>query len=450
MKRLISSVIIIFLLAFMIGCTGKQAGAVGSEPDSAASESASSTDGPTSADQKPVTLNLYQSQNITDSEYKKLIEEPLKKKFPNITIIRTNATTATLDEVIATGNIPDFFYDGLNYHKYQKLGLLQDLEDLIKKHNFDLNRLKSGIIDSIKNQTNEGIIFTLPFSINTTILYYNKDIFDKFGVPYPPDEQITWEKAVEIGRKLTRTDNGINYVGIDLENGPLRIYESLGLKVLDSETGKATVNTSGWKRVLDVVKSSFEVPGYVQGDKYIYDKNSFLKTRNLAMRVAPLANLIGDLEDARAAGQPINYDIVPPPAFEENFGKGSELAMHTWYISSQSKHKDEAFQVISYILSDEVQRLLARNGRVPCIENKELEKEFGADVPSLQGVNTANVFKAEPRIFHKAHPYEGDVTGFIQETYEEIALKNVDVNTALRNLEEKINKKVDQLKVAGK
>ncbi|OPX44979.1 multiple sugar-binding protein precursor [Ruminiclostridium hungatei] len=440
MKKLINTLMIILLLASLIGC-GKQAGTApaGGNP---------------SIEHKPVTLQIFQNLTLTDSEYVKLIEEPVKKKFPWITLIRTSASSSnlTLEDVIASGNVPDLIYGNItSYYAYEKLGLIYDLADFIKKYNFDINRIKPGILESIKNQSETGNIYTLPFNANIPILYYNKDIFDKFGVPYPSDEQITWEEAIELGKKLTRTDNGVNYVGLDVEDGPIRIYESLGLQLIDPETEKAAVvSNPGWKRVFDVVKSSFEVPGYIQGENYIYNIDNFLKTQNLAMRVAPLANMVGKLDDLLAAGKPINWGIAPPPTFKEAPGKGPEYSIHTWYITSQSKYKDEAFQVISYILSDEVQRILARNGRVPAIVNPELEKEYGADLPALQGLNVQNVFKAEPQPISKDHPYETEVAAFLKDAYKELAIGNVDVNTSLRNLEEKINKKIDQLKVAGK
>ena len=44
--------------------------------------------------------------------------------------------------------------------------------------------------------------FVYPCNVYHTFILYNKNIFDKYGVPYPP-EDLTWDQYIEIARKLT-------------------------------------------------------------------------------------------------------------------------------------------------------------------------------------------------------------------------------------------------------
>lgn len=55
------------------------------------------------------------------------------------------------------------------------------------------------------------------------VLYYNKDIFDKAGLPYPPataDKAWTWQQFVDVAKKLTKDKNGKtpNDSGFDPQN----------------------------------------------------------------------------------------------------------------------------------------------------------------------------------------------------------------------------------------
>ena len=55
------------------------------------------------------------------------------------------------------------------------------------------------------------------------VLYYNKDMFDKAGVPYPPahaDNAWTWEEFIEVAKKLTFDKNGKRPIddGFDPQN----------------------------------------------------------------------------------------------------------------------------------------------------------------------------------------------------------------------------------------
>ena len=43
------------------------------------------------------------------------------------------------------------------------------------------------------------------------LMYYNKDVFDAAGVPYPPakaDQAWTWDQFIEIAQKLTKDRSG--------------------------------------------------------------------------------------------------------------------------------------------------------------------------------------------------------------------------------------------------
>ncbi|MEI8195278.1 MAG: sugar ABC transporter substrate-binding protein [Phycisphaerae bacterium] len=49
------------------------------------------------------------------------------------------------------------------------------------------------------------VLYRLPVSFITVVLYYNRDLFDAAGVPYP-DDQWTWEDFRQAAQRLTRRD----------------------------------------------------------------------------------------------------------------------------------------------------------------------------------------------------------------------------------------------------
>ncbi|MDF2715158.1 MAG: extracellular solute-binding protein family 1 [Paenibacillus sp.] len=86
-----------------------------------------------------------------------------------------------------------------------------DITELVRKHKLDLNRFEPASLQ-IMRQMNGGKLNALPINLLYLVLVYNKDIFDKFGEPYPRDG-MTWEEAVQIAKKLTRNDAGVQYMG---------------------------------------------------------------------------------------------------------------------------------------------------------------------------------------------------------------------------------------------
>ncbi|MFH5182620.1 ABC transporter substrate-binding protein [Paenibacillus sp. TAB 01] len=189
-----------------------------SSPGSAGTQEASA--GEAKAASEPVTLKFYTSSGtLTNTEFKALIADPVHAKYPNITIERAEPPTGTTPEdYFSSGANPDLIYSSSTTHtKMISIGVYQDLRELIQKYKFDESRIKPFLYNYAKGLAPNGEIWAIPFNSNQHILYYNKDIFDKFGVPYPSDQQMTWEQAIELGRQLTRTENGVNYIGIDAE-----------------------------------------------------------------------------------------------------------------------------------------------------------------------------------------------------------------------------------------
>jgi len=455
MRTKISLLVLLALITTLLtacGSSNKETGeSTGTNSNS--STSGDSSSGASEADFKklgdePLKLTFYSvGATFTDTEFYTLIADPIHKKYPNVTIERiTPAATTTPEEVLST-HVPDIVF-GVMQQRVIRTGVYEDLRGLIEKHHFDLSRLKPIGINYITDITKGkgDAILSLPFNINQHIMYYNKDIFDKFGVPYPTEKQLTWDEAVELGAKLTRTENGVNYVGLVVDN-LTGLAKSLGLPYVDRETGQAALDTPGWLRVFELLKKIYETPGYVTSEgTWNYTRDNFMKDQNIGMRVAWLANMVGPLEELRQQGVEFNWDIAPAPNFSDHLGQTREAQIHTIGINSQSKHKDEAFQVIAEILSDEGQRILARNGRVPSIINPELEKEYGADIPVLQGKTVQNVFIGEPLQEHYIHPYESEISKRLTEAAEDLAIHGLDVNSAIRKATDAINKDVETLK----
>src|SRR5690606_17017939 len=63
---------------------------------------------------------------------------------------------------------------------------------------------------------------------------------------------MTWEQAIELGRKVTRESDGIFYSGLHT-SGAQFLGGQLSLALVDPETNKSLINTDGYKRVFDTI-----------------------------------------------------------------------------------------------------------------------------------------------------------------------------------------------------
>ncbi len=86
---------------------------------------------------------------------------------------------------------------------HYKNGFIEPLESYIDKNNYNLNAITSSL-DYIKM---DGEIVALPFRSGAYYIYYNKNIFDAAGIPYPntyvEKGEWTWDKFVEVSKTLS-------------------------------------------------------------------------------------------------------------------------------------------------------------------------------------------------------------------------------------------------------
>ncbi len=112
-------------------------------------------------------------------------------------------------EVRLSGNssTPDIFIvDGPLNPSYAIRGNLLALDEY-----FSEEELAPFFDASIETATFDGKLYSIPYTTSSAGLYFNKEIFDEYGIPYPPEtpgERLTWEEVAEIAKKLTIDEDG--------------------------------------------------------------------------------------------------------------------------------------------------------------------------------------------------------------------------------------------------
>lgn len=421
------------MLALAAGCGSTGGGtAEGGDKDAAT---------PPVVSTEPVTLTFKPSNTMTDEQVDTFIVQPLKKKYPHITLeVVKFGSGVTWNSVTASNTVPDLFASAYkSTEEFVRLGIAEDLNPYIQKHKVDIGKFEPTAISTIQLFGKNGELYGIPYETHYGALFYNKDIFDKFGVAYPKDG-MTWDEATSLGRTLTRTDGGLNYIGLD-PSTPAAVNVAIGYPVGNGTA--VDIDNDNWKKIFSMLKNVYDIPGFVQGTKYAYGVNAFTKDRNLAMFASWENDLLGRLSEARTAGNPMNWDMVTHPNFKENMGKGRDPAAHAMFISNRSKHKEQAFQVIQMITELEVQSIFNRNGVLTILPKTDtVKKEYGQDIQELQGKNIAAVFKMTPSPA-VIHEYYSIISTQLTRASGFVALKQKDLNTALRDAQEEAVKLID-------
>lgn len=129
----------------------------------------------------------------------------------------------------------------LSLQTYRDAGILWDVTENAKEMGFGLDTLPETVHQLVQlrdPETLEYRQYVYPANIFNTIIIYNKDLFDQYGVAYPPDD-LTWERYIEIAKAMTLYD----------EDSPAvpRIFGGGGVDRLDClwSYGGALLNSDG-------------------------------------------------------------------------------------------------------------------------------------------------------------------------------------------------------------
>lgn len=402
---------------------------------SAPSGTAPGKDSPPPVSTEPVTLKLYNYGALNAEMIDHLFVQPVKLKYPHITLQVIERTAMPIEQLAIGGNEVDIITGwGSLLDQFGNFKLLTDLNPMIQKYNIDLNRFDKANLDGVRLQSDtiaKGSLLALPFGYNYYATFYNKTIFDKFGVAYPPDG-MTWEDAIGIGTKLTRMDGGVQYKGLDPE-GIEKVGNSLSIPYVDPTTFKAAVNTDAWRKVFELTKRIHDIPG---NDFVITSHggtvNRFVKDKNVAMLAAP--EVLNSMSSAD-----FDWNIAEYPSFPERPHISGVVQTFVLQIASNSKHPEQAMQVIELAASDDVQTKLSRSGMMlSALQNPAINRSFGADHPLLKNKNIAAILATKPAPYVVQTRFT-KARGILEAKYKDYAAGKIDVNTALRQANEEID-----------
>ncbi len=292
-------------------------------------------------------------------------------------IVDNDVAYDTLATQIAAGNAPDIVGPvGIRGRDSFK-GAWLDLQPYIEATNYDLSDFDPAMVEFYHVQE-EGQL-GIPFAIFPSFIIYNKDLFDEAGLNYPPanyGEPYVWPDGTEsewnmdtlrqVAMLLTVDANGNDATSPDFDNqnivqfgfmnqwtDPRGIGTFFGpgsLVADDGVTAQVPENwRAAWRWTYDGWWTDYFIPnGPYGGAEFLQGPGGPFSSGNLAMvhlhlwYVAPWA--LGNV--------PFDWNLAATPSY--NGVVTSKMHADTFGILKYTQHPDEAFEVLTYLLSPEV------------------------------------------------------------------------------------------------
>ncbi|WP_079910847.1 ABC transporter substrate-binding protein [Paenibacillus sp. 32352] len=196
-KKWLSLTVMAALFGSVIGCSNSSTGA-GEKIEDAKTAA---------EDNSPITIQYWHSHSEEQMAGVNYMISEFNKKYPNITVEPVFQGGYTdlhkkLQAAVAANDVPAVtnvevsalpnFADG---------GVFADLGPYIKRDGVDLNDFSKGMLQAYSFKDKQ---YGFPLIVSTSVMVYNKTMFDQLGVK-PPQ---TWSEIEEFNKKVTVKENG--------------------------------------------------------------------------------------------------------------------------------------------------------------------------------------------------------------------------------------------------
>jgi len=181
-----------------------------------------------------------------------------EKIFVELSVVDWTTGREQIKQAVGSGVGPDMFYLGNIDKSYIDSNALLPLS----KAGYSEEDL-SQFTPSIQLNSNEGEILALPLYYDTYVLYYRKDILQKYGFTKPPS---TWDELKNMAKTITEESNGeimgFQIKGADDHLNAINLawqtfLEQAGGHFMDMDTLKSSLNTPEGKTALEYMISFY-------------------------------------------------------------------------------------------------------------------------------------------------------------------------------------------------
>jgi multiple sugar transport system substrate-binding protein len=336
---------------------------------------------------------------------------------------------------IASGTAPDVIYSVTD--DLAKLALRNGVVNLLPYMKRDKVDFSPYFPQVVKAMRFNGGMYAFPFHFSTDVLFYNKNIFDQAGIPYP-DETWDYNKWIEVSKKLTKKDaKGFTTVFGTTPPDPVTWMMSYGAKQFSDDYTHCTIYSPEAIEALQDRMAMVYKYGVSPDANQLSGVGSqmMFTTGKLAMMPGRTYMVI----DFNKQITNFRYDVAPIPKGKK--GRLVKLAVGGLAITQQSKHKEEAWKFVQYYTSamGGLQVLGHEKNCVPAVKCLAYSKDFFLMPPPenakifVDSIKDAKI--TQPPILQSAEY----TTRILVPTIDNIWIKKQTIQDGLKDIQNQTN-----------
>lgn len=340
-------------------------------------------------------------------------------KYPHVDIevIPTQGvnTTNEIRQLIEAENPDVLFLQMDQYEAFSNEGILLDLEAIIRQSEFDITNMSPLVIETIKSKSNDTI-FGLAPTFSSQALYYNKDMFQQYGVPFPKDK-MTWDEVLDLANRFPSDGQGENRLyGFAYGTNAIMIRflynfaSTLGLGFVDQDLTKVTFQTNGWKKAFELTVKAMQSKAFFKSSNAnissssggldgLTKSNLFLSQR-AAMTIDNISLITNRLQIAKPVLKDsviTNWGVVTIPVNPQNPDLTSQASVSQFFsINAKTTNLIAAWELVKIINGDEYAKLQSRSTNELLSRSKHMQERDGNSLQAFYTLKpTENVYRTD-------------------------------------------------------
>jgi len=348
----------------------------------------------------------------------------------NLTVELVHAGIDKITVMMAGGAPPDMLdIDLIHGPKLMALGLLQGIDDFINRD--DMNDFVEGLVPAMVRVGQwKGDTYLLPLWTDNSMLYYNKTRLSETGIPAQGPR--TWDDMVSISKKTTDAQKDFyafqqwpHWGGGCFWFKWLPFLWGNGGRLLNDEGTKCIIDGEPALQALQLwydLVNVYRVTRPTAGTKFADGLDTF--------RIQG-ADVIAELH---RSNPDLWWGVVPIPTRLEDQTPSSFVGGATMGITAATEHPREAWEVMKFLLSEEVQvNIIAAGGLAMPVHRDYVHNPYfgAAHLQFAEGTFLANSRCPYSIVYKELGIINGD---FSKALRGEVPLKQI-----LTTMERKLN-----------
>ncbi|WP_201024125.1 extracellular solute-binding protein [Tepidibacillus decaturensis] len=308
---------------------------------------------------EPVTIEFWHTYSDTEEViFNEQVLPLFEEKYPNIKVTSTRMPYEGLKQQVIAGVAGDAAPDLMRMDiiwvpEFAKLGALMSLDDMDGFGDVSGQLFPGPLATNYYN----GKYYGLPLNTNTKVAIYNKELLAEAGLTEAPK---TFDQLIEASKALKAKGKFGIGIGGTGPWGSLPYFWSLGGKITDENFTKASgylnspESIAALEKIVELNNEGLIAPTLLGGEPGTWDG---VKEQYLMIDDGPwFYSILGDEA----------LEITTPALMPEGDGGSvSVVGGEDLVMFNTTKHPEEAWTFMKFLMTEEPQKIMAQTGLIP-------------------------------------------------------------------------------------